>query len=40
MVRTVYVKDSESGEELEDDVLSWKEDGSSERTVGKQLCTE
>ena len=37
----VYVKDSESGEEL-DDVPSWKEDGGSECMVDEQssLCTE
>ena len=35
----VYVKDSESGEEL-DDVPSWKEDGGSECMVSEQLDTE
>ena len=35
----VHVKDSESGEEL-DDVPSWKEDGGSECTVSEQLDTE
>ena len=35
----VYIKDSESAEDF-DDVLSWKEDGGSEYTVGEKLCTE
>ena len=35
----VHVKDYESGVEL-DDVPVWKEDGSSECTMGEQLCTE
>ena len=36
----VHVKDSESGEELEDDLPSWKEFGGLECNVGDQLCTE
>ena len=36
---SLYGKDSESGEEL-NDVLFWKEDGGLEYTVGEKLCTE
>ena len=35
----VHVKDSESGEEL-DDVPPWREEGGSECMVGEKLCTE
>ena len=35
----VHVKDSESGEELED-VPPWREEGGSKYMVGGKLCTE